>query len=83
MHHQMVIMENIMRVHRAGLKNQLERAHNIALIYSCRVPDDYVIDNGDKAENSEGYLKWFDKFPIDILECHKPLIRDLRFKKWC
>ena len=60
----------------------MERAHNIALIYSCRVPEDYKIDNGDKVETDEGYLKWFDKFPDDLLECHKPLLADKRFQKW-
>lgn len=77
----MAIMENIIRTHR-DLDNQLERAHNIALIYSCQVPDDYEIDNGDKAETDEGYLKWFDKFPDDLLECHKQLLGDDRFNQW-
>lgn len=78
----MRIGENIIRTHRDGLQNQLERAHNIALIYSCRVPEDYKIDNGDKAETDEGYLKWFDKFPEDLLECHKSLLTDKRFQRW-
>lgn len=78
----MAVKENIIRTHRDGLQNQLERAHNIALIYSCWVPEDYVIDNGDKAETDEGYLKWFDKFPRELLKCHKPLLEDRRFRRW-
>ena len=78
----MAVHENIIREHREGLQNQLERAHNIALIYSCRVPEGYKIDNGDKVETDEGYLKWFDKFPEDLLECHKPLLADERFQQW-
>ncbi|MBP3205413.1 MAG: NUDIX domain-containing protein [Oribacterium sp.] len=76
------VHENIIREHREGLKNQLERAHNIALLYNCRVPDDYVIDNAGKSETEEGFLRWFDKFPDNLLDCHKPLLRDERFKKW-
>ena len=76
------IKENIIRTHREGLQNQLERAHNIALIYRCRVPEGYAIDNGDKAETDEGFLRWFDKFPDNLLECHKVLKDDAAFKRW-
>ena len=76
------VHENIIKEHRKGLENQLERAHNIALLYNCRVPEDYVIDNGDKGETDEGFLKWFDKFPDDLLDCHKPLLMDERFQRW-
>ena len=76
------VHENIIREHREGLKNQLERAHNIALLYNCKVPDDYVIDNSGREEHDEGYLRWFDKFPDNLLDCHKPLLKDERFKKW-
>lgn len=78
----MVVFENIIREERSGLKNQLERAHNIALLYKCRVPKGYVIDNIGCSENDEGYLRWFDKFPEDILECHKPLKKYDALKEW-
>ena len=68
-----VVHENIMREYRKGIRNQLERAHNISLLYSCRVLDDYMIDNGVKVEKDEGYLRWFDRFPDNLLECHKML----------
>lgn len=77
-----VVHENIMRAHREGLQNQLERAHNIALLYSCRVPEAYTIDNGDKAKDEEGYLRWFDKFPDNLLECHQMLKNDDAIKRW-
>ncbi len=76
------INENIIWEYRKDLNNQLERAHNIALIYTCHVPDDYVIDNGARTETDEGYLKWFDKFPDNLLECHKPLLNNERFFRW-
>ena len=65
------VHENIIKMERPGLQNQLERAHNIALLYKCRVPEDYVIDNKGKKETDEGYLRWFDAFPEDLLTCHK------------
>lgn len=76
------VHENIIRQRREGLKNQLERAHNISLLYSCKVPDDYIIDNGDKSEVDEGFLRWFDKFPDNLLECHKMLKDDYALKRW-
>lgn len=76
------VHENIIQQRREGLRNQLERAHNIALLYSCRVPDEYLIDNGAKTETDEGYLRWFDKFPDNLLECHKMLKDDDALKRW-
>lgn len=63
--------EYIVSNDRTGLDNQLERAHNIALLYKCNIPDDFQINNFEKGENDEGYLKWFDYIPGNILECHK------------
>ena len=37
-----MVHENIFREQRKGLENQLERAHNIALLYKCRVPMNYM-----------------------------------------
>ena len=59
----LVVSKYIMSEHRAGLKYYLERTHNIALLYRCRVPDGYVIDNKGRIEGDEGFLKWFDEFP--------------------
>lgn len=77
-----VVHENIIREHRDGLKNQLERAHNIALLYKCKIPEGFVIDNKGEHENEEGYLHWFDRFPEDLLECHHALRDYDMFKKW-
>lgn len=67
------VYENIIKDYRPDLDNQLERAHNIAFLYNCRVSKEYIINNGDKKEFNEGYLKWFDKFPENLLACHKTL----------
>ena len=66
-----IVHENIVEMEGKGLNNQLERAHNIALLYKCRVPNGFVIENGSKRECEEGFLRWFDELPEDILECHK------------
>lgn len=73
------VHENIIYQRREGIQNQLERAHNIALLYRCHLPDGYMIDNGDRKETDEGYLRWFDKFPKNLLECHK---RIPALKEW-
>ena len=77
-----VVHENIIRKERAGLKNQLIRAHNVALIYRCRVSSDFVIDNHDLRETDEGYLRWFDRFQENLLDCHKPLQNYEAFEDW-
>ncbi len=48
----------------------IKRAHHIALLYECHVPDGYVIDNGSRREDEAGYLKWFDSIPDNILGVH-------------
>ena len=77
-----VIYENIIREQRDGLENQLERAHNIAILYLCRVPEHQAINNNGKTKSDEGYLKWFDKFPQDLLKCHQPLQKLDVMKRW-
>ena len=76
------VLENITCEYREGIKNQLERAHNIVLLYKCRVPQDYILDNGDKEKNEEGYLEWFSVLPDNLLKCHKQFVHNEVFKKW-
>lgn len=73
--------EYIVQKNRNGLSNQLERAHNIVLLYRCSVPGDYVINNGEKKICESGYLKWFDTIPDTILECHLQAYGDT-LEKW-
>lgn len=67
----LAVHENIIRKKRDGLDNQFERAHNIALLYKCYVPDGFVINNRGRTQRDEGYLCWFDNLPENLLECHK------------
>lgn len=53
------------------------RGHSISLLYKCYVDDDYVIDNHVRNEHDEGYLKWFDKCPEELVEgqnCYKEFL---------
>ncbi len=56
---------------RPGLRNQNERAHQICILFKCRVPEHYVIDNGSLQPDEQGYLKWFDRLPEDMLEIYR------------
>lgn len=55
----------------------IERSHNIGFLYECFVEEDYVIDNKGNTEDENGYLRWFDTIPENILECHKRAYGDI------
>ena len=48
-----------------------ERAHHLAILYKCRLPDQFVIDNDKKSKGTPGYLQWFEAIPEDILPIHE------------
>lgn len=48
-----------------------ERSHFISLVYDCRLPEGFVINNHDLVEHDAGYLKWFKSFPDDMLKVHE------------
>ena len=62
---------------RPWLKNQLERSHNISMLFDCRLPDGFKVNNTDADEHVAGYIKWFDQVPSDLLEAHKSLYGDI------
>ena len=49
-----------MKNERPCLKNQLERSHNISVLFDCKLPQSYAIQNDSKDEHTAGFLKWFD-----------------------
>lgn len=54
-------------------KNEEEpkkRAHHLAVLYDCRLPKEYEINNNGLSETDAGYLKWFEKIPDNILKVH-------------
>lgn len=59
------------------LKNQLERSHNISMLFDCRLPDGFEIHNSAENPHTAGYLKWFYNCPDDLLNVHKSLYGDI------
>lgn len=45
-----------------------ERGHNVAIMFRCRVPAGWQINNGGKRACDDGYLAWFDKLPPDFMK---------------
>ena len=72
-----MVKEPIVHWLRPQLENELMRSHNISVLYECRLPDDFTVDNHGKCEHDAGYLKWFDMVPKDLLQCHKELYGEL------
>ena len=54
-----------------GQDTPIKRAHHIAILYECRLPDGFEIANEDKDEQTAGYLKWFSEVPENILQVHE------------
>ena len=69
--------ESFMKRERPWLKDQLERSHNISLLYEAKLPEGYVIDNKGRLEHERGYMKWFSKVPDDLLPEHQDLYVDI------
>lgn len=47
------------------------RTHFITLVYECRLPDGFVINNNGKTSDEPGYLKWHKTFPKNMISCHR------------
>lgn len=46
------------------------RAHHLAVLYECRLPKTFAVDNHNKTESDIGYLQWFRQIPKNILAVH-------------
>lgn len=75
-----IIVKDVICRERKDMKYPNERGHNVTILYSCRLPDHFLIDNNGKKENEAGYLKWFDKIPDNILKVHEVYAEI--FSKW-
>lgn len=60
-------VRNVIRKCSEELPQSRERGHNVAILFRCSLPDDYQIDNGNRTEDDDGYLKWFNCLPDDFL----------------
>lgn len=73
----LVVKELILKNERPWLKNQLERSHNISVLFECKLPRGYTIHNDSKDEHTAGFLRWFDHVPEDLLDAHKDIYGEL------
>ena len=62
-----IAVRNVLRGANPKQQHPNERGHNIAILFNCRLPDGFEIDNGDKGPDDNGYLKWFDRLPDTFL----------------
>lgn len=61
-------VREVLRGENSYQRHPKERGHNIAILYRCKVPSNYQINNGDKSSDDDGYLKWFDQLPSDFMK---------------
>ncbi len=47
------------------------RGHFISFLYKCAVPMGYTLDNGDKSQETPGYLMWHDGCPKNLIKVHE------------
>jgi len=47
------------------------RGHFISLLYHTFIPDDFIPDNQELRETDQGFLKWFDECPDNLLSWHE------------
>ena len=48
-----------------------ERSHFISLLYKCFLSKHFELDNGEKQENTPGFLKWHEGCPNELLKFHE------------
>jgi colanic acid biosynthesis protein WcaH len=68
--------------YRSGLDNQLERCHNISMLFFCSLPDEFELNNielniSEEDKPTRGALRWFDSKPKKLLNAHELLYGDL------
>lgn len=61
-------VRNVLRGENPRQSHPKERGHNVAILYRCRLPEGYCINNGDKTNDDNGYLQWFRKLPPDFMK---------------
>lgn len=47
------------------------RGHFISFLYKCYLPEGFVINNKSKGENENGYLKWHNHMPNNLVQGQK------------
>tara|TARA_Y100000310_G_scaffold342034_1_gene443435 strand:- start:8409 stop:8897 length:489 start_codon:yes stop_codon:yes gene_type:complete len=46
------------------------RGHFVSFLYKCFLSSDFIIDNKNLKETDQGYLKWHDSCPENLIKCH-------------
>ncbi len=77
----LLVKELILKDNRLNLTNQLERSHNISILFDCKLPENYVLFNSSNDEHVSGFLKWFSSVPEDLLDAHKDIYGEF-LKNW-
>ena len=52
------------------MKDKNIRGHNLTVLYRCTLPQGFEVDNRNKKGSDNGYLKWFEKIPNNMLSVH-------------
>lgn len=65
-----IAVRDVIRPPVKGLKDKNTRGHNLAILFRCYLPDNFIIDNHGKEKTENGYLQWFDKLPDNLLSVH-------------
>ena len=73
----LTVRVSMVRYPRPWLKNERERSHNLSLLFRCRLPAGYRVENGGLTEHDAGYRKWFADIPADLLPQHRALYGDI------
>lgn len=62
-----VAVRNIIRGVAEESEFPRERGHNVAILFRCRLPEGFTVQNCGKTEQDDGFLRWFDKLPEDFM----------------
>ena len=63
-----IAVRNVIRGQNLKQRFPRERGHNVAILFRCFLPENYVIDNRERSEDDNGYIKWFEKLPDNFMK---------------
>ncbi len=72
-----VTREGMVKHPRPWLRNDLQRSHNISMLFFCTLPDGFDPITNVNNSPARGDLRWFDAFPDNLLGAHKDLYGDI------
>lgn len=73
-----IAVRNVLRGENSTLEYPNERGHNVAILFQCWLPDGVQIDNCNRSEQDDGYLRWFERLPDDFMQIQKVYGKVLR-----